>query len=90
MKLLKGEDSNQVARELDVDVERLNRWKELFIEGGKAGLEERSHTNRALEKKRRKRQQILQWTLIIAALIVGLATLIRFVTSIRSGVGESN
>jgi hypothetical protein len=90
LKVLKGEDASQVARELDVDVERLNRWKDLFIDGGKAGLEERSHTNRTLERKRRQRQKIFQWALIIIALILGLAALIRFVTSIRSGVGESS
>jgi transposase-like protein len=90
LQVLKGNDVNQVAKELDVSVERLNRWKDLFVEGGKAALEERSHENTALARRRRQRQKIVQWALIIVALIIGLAALIRFVTSIRSGVGESS
>ena len=90
LRLLKGEEAQKVAQEIDVDAERLNRWKELFLEGGKAGLEEGSRKNTGLEKQRRKRQKFLQWALIILALILGLAALIQFVTSIQSRVGESS
>jgi transposase-like protein len=90
LRLLQGEEANEIAKELDVSIDRLSRWKELFVEGGKAGLEESSQKHSGVAKQRQRRQQMLQWAAVILALILGLFALIRFVNSIRSGVGDAS
>lgn len=56
MRLLRGEDLDEVSRELRVEVHRLASWRDEFIAAGTEGLKERpaSPEDRRLKEAERK------------------------------------
>jgi hypothetical protein len=80
LRLLQGESSELVAEELAIPVERLLRWKERFVEGGRACLLRRRGDETARSEERRKTR--VQWI----AVLVGLTLVIWVVTRIFAGV----
>ncbi|HXF57400.1 MAG TPA: hypothetical protein VNO34_07490, partial [Actinomycetota bacterium] len=56
MRLLRGEDLDEVSRELRVEVHRLASWRDEFIASGTGGLKERpaSPEDRRLKEAERK------------------------------------
>jgi hypothetical protein len=54
LRLLHGESSELVAEELSIPVERLLRWKERFVEGGRACLLRRRADETARSEQRQK------------------------------------
>jgi transposase-like protein len=81
LRLMRGESTEQLARELDVSEQRLLRWQERFIEGGQASLtkpeEHRSSRSRA------RRRKFLQWA-IVAGLCVIIWVITRFLIGLRA------
>jgi hypothetical protein len=80
LRLLQGESSELVADELAISPERLLRWKERFIEGGRACLLRRRADETARSEKRRKKRA--QWI----AVLMGLTLVIWLVTRIFAGI----
>jgi Helix-turn-helix domain len=80
LRLLQGESSELVADELAISPERLLRWKERFIEGGRAGLLRRRADETAKSEERRKKR--VQWI----AVLIGLTLVIWVVTRIFAGI----
>ncbi len=76
LRLLQGEDVKTVADDLGVSPERVLRWKERFIEGGRANLMRRRTDEIARSQERR--QKLVQWTV----LLIGLMVMIWVVTKV--------
>ncbi len=74
LRLLQGENVEALADELGVAPDRVLRWKERFMEGGRAGLLARRTDKIARAQKQRR--NLVQWT----ALLLGLAAAIWLIT----------
>jgi hypothetical protein len=79
LRLLEGAPLEELASELDVSSDRLLRWRQEFIAGGRAHLMRRRDGNAS--HWRRRRGKLLQWS----AVVVGLVVLIWVVTRIFAG-----
>jgi hypothetical protein len=80
LRLLHGENLETVAQDLGVSSERLLRWQERFVEGGRASLLRRRTDDIARLQKRR--QKFIQWTV----LILGLMLMILVITKVFAGI----
>jgi hypothetical protein len=76
LRVLQGEDVKVVANDVGVSPERLVRWKERFIEGGRANLMQRRTD--VIARSQKRRQKHVQWTV----LVVGLMLLIWVMTRV--------
>jgi hypothetical protein len=83
LRLLEGAAPEELAYELEVSADRLLRWKQEFIAGGRASLMQRRDHDGA--RWRRRRNQIFQW----AALVMGLVIVIWAVTRFFGGAPSS-
>ncbi len=68
LRVLQGENVETVADDLGVSTERLLRWKERFVEGGRANLLRRRTDE--LARSQRHRQKLMQWTVLVAGLML--------------------
>ena len=80
LRLLQGESAEAVADELAVSPERLLRWKERFVEGGRANLLRR-RTDEIVQSEHRRKTR-MQWI----AVLIGLPLLIWLATRILAGI----
>jgi hypothetical protein len=78
LRLLEGGSAEALAAELEISPERLQGWKERFVEGGRAALLRRRTDERRRSEKRRKTAQ--HWAAVVAVLI-GLTWLATWVFS---------
>jgi ethanolamine utilization microcompartment shell protein EutL len=73
LRLLAGENVLAVAAELQVTIDRIERWKSAFLAGGEAAIEkqteERRNSHRGLLSKKTK-AGLLQWAGILLVLVV--------------------
>jgi transposase-like protein len=80
LRLLKGENTSDVARELGTSPERLARWQQTFVDAGEAELDKKkSRLHSTLLWKHRKR--VMQWAGVIVVLVVTVFFLTRFFES---------
>jgi transposase-like protein len=79
LRLLEGAAPEDLARELEVSAERLRRWKQKFIAGGRASLMQRGDHDSA--RARLRRNKLFQW----AALLSGLVIVIWSITRLFGG-----
>lgn len=80
LRLLHGENAEAVAEDLGVSAERLARWKERFIEGGRASLLRRRTDE--IARTQQRRQKLVQWS----ALVIGLMLVIWVITRVFAGI----
>ena len=80
LRLLHGENVETVADDLGVSPERLLRWKERFIEGGRASLLRRRTDE--IARSQQRRQKLVQWTV----LVIGLMLMIWVITKVFAGM----
>lgn len=68
LRLLRGEDPQALAAELEISVERLTRWERTFIAAG----------SRAFHQRRRSQIPALvwQWTALLAILVLTILALL--------------
>jgi hypothetical protein len=84
LRLLQGEHPDKVADELGVPAERLLRWKERFVEGGRASLLRRRTDDSV--RAQRQRQKLVQWTLFV----IGLMFAIWLITRVFAGMMQNS
>ena len=73
LRLLQGENAETIADDLGVSADRLLRWKERFIEGGRASLLRRRTEELARSQKRRAK--VVQWAVLVIVLMVMIWTI---------------
>jgi hypothetical protein len=83
LRLLQGESPDKVADDLGVSTGRLLRWKERFIEGGRASLLRRRTDETARAQQRR--QKIVQWTVLVIGLMLAIWLITRVFPSLVQG-----
>ena len=76
LRLLEGAPPEELARELEVSGDRLLRWKQEFIAGGRAYLMRRR--DRDVSRWRRRRGKLLQWGAVAAGLVALIWAVTRF------------
>ena len=80
LRVLSGEETQQVADSLDVSVRRVNEWKANFLEAGQSALKTNSRKQHLAERAARRTKSITQWILLIVvlgAIIFGLVALLQ-------------
>jgi hypothetical protein len=75
LRVLQGESVDAVGADLGVSRERVQRWSDRFIEGGREAILRRE--DRAATKSK-KRRVVLQWASLVAVLLIVLFFLTRF------------
>ena len=83
LRVLEGTPLQEVAREMGVSAERLARWKQEFLAGG------RSHLMRRKDGGSRRaallREQWLQWGSVVLGLVVVIWAVTRFFAGASGG-----
>jgi len=85
MRVLQGESADVVAESLGVSPERVNRWSERFVEGGREAILRREDRGATKSKKQRA---AMQWAGLVALLLVVLFFLTRFLMNQGPSGGE--
>ena len=76
LRLLKGESVDDLCDELGVSIRRLERWRDEFVNGGLDALARRKDLDQGWWA--RNRTGIIQWTLVLIALVGLVVLLTRF------------
>ena len=79
LRLLSGEPVNQLSEELDVSVQRLERWHSDFVAAGAAAMVKKNRAGQAWFAA--NSDSILQWLGLLFALIVTIAVFAYFLHS---------
>ena len=77
LRLIRGGGKSAIAAELGVPVDRLERWHDRFLEGGRAALVHKSHKGR-IARVREKLGSAGQWSLLLIVLTASILLLLRF------------
>ena len=75
LRVLQGESVDAVAEDLGVTRERVQRWSDRFVEGGRAAILRREDHAATKSKKQRI---VMQWVSLITLLLIVLFFLTRF------------
>ena len=75
LRLLEGAPLEDLARELGVAPERLSRWKQEFLAGGRAHLMRRRDRDSG---RWRRRESWMRWSVVVAGLLVLIWAVTRF------------
>lgn len=75
LRVLQGENVDAVAEDLGVSRERVRRWSERFVEGGREAILRREDRGAIKSKKRRA---LMQWASLVALLLILLFFLTRY------------
>ena len=78
LRLLKGEDVNVVAQDHGVSIERLERWQEKFLEGGKNAIAAKKNPKGFFSSLRKNSKALGQWTALLLLLIITVLILVKF------------
>jgi hypothetical protein len=85
LRLLEGAAPEELAHELKVSTDRLQRWKREFMAGGRASLmQRRDHDSGGL---RRRRKKLFQWAALVSGLVIVVWSITRLFGSTPSGGG---
>lgn len=76
LRLLEGAPLEELARELQVSSDRLLRWQQEFVAGGRAYLVRRR--DRESGRWRRYRDGWMRWSMVVTALVVLIWAVTRF------------
>jgi hypothetical protein len=83
LRLLEGAAPEELACELEVSSDRLRRWKQEFIAGGRASLMQRRDRDSA--RSRRRRIKLFQWAALVGGLAIVIWSITRFFGDAPSG-----
>ena len=83
LRVLHGEDVETVAEDLGVSAERLLRWKERFVEGGRASLLRRRTDE--IARSQHRRQKLVQWTVLIFGLMLMIWAITKVFAMVQRG-----
>jgi ethanolamine utilization microcompartment shell protein EutL len=73
LRILAGEDTHTVAAQMQVTLDRVERWKATFLAGGEAALEKQTEEHRSSRRgwlSKKAKAGVLQWAGILLVLII--------------------
>lgn len=77
LRLIRGDQKSTVADDLAVSVDRLERWHDRFLDGGRAALA-RKHHKSSSGLMRAKFGSVGQWAALLIVLTASIILLLRF------------
>lgn len=75
LRVLQGENVDAVAEDLGVSRERVRRWSERFVEGGREAILRREDR---VAVKSKKRRAVMQWVGLVLLLVILVFFLTRY------------
>jgi transposase len=73
LRILAGEDDRKIASELQVSLDRIERWRSTFIAGGEAAIEKEAEERRSSHRgwlSKKTKSGMLQWAGILLVLVI--------------------